>query len=413
MNRISLIIPLLMLSQMLMANIHRVGIGGTCPGIKAAIAAAAPGDTVWVNGGFYKEQNIIISRPLVLLGTHRPVLDGEGKYEIISIRSDHVVIDGFMLQHSGNGSMEDLAGIKIYNARYITIANNRLDDTFFGIYSLYSAQCRLLNNSLSAGGSTEQASGNGIHCWKSDSLLIEGNCITGHRDGVYFEFVTNSTIRNNESYGNIRYGLHFMFSHNDRYEGNLFKQNGSGVAVMYSHGVVMLNNRFVNNWGDAAYGILLKDISDSQIEDNQFLGNTSGIYMEGSSRINIRHNQFDRNGWALKIQASCDGNTVAENNFTGNSFDVGTNGSLVLNRFTGNYWDKYEGYDLNRDGLGDVPYRPVSLFAMIVERNPGAMMLFHSFMAGLLDKAEKVIPGLTPESLMDDAPAMKALKPDE
>ena len=100
-------------------------------------------------------------------------------------------------------------------------------------------------------------------------------------------------------------------------------------------------------------------------------------------------------------------NQVEGNNFQGNTFDVATNSSLVLNTFDRNYWDKYEGYDLDKDGVGDVPYRPVSLYSMIVERFPAAMILFRSFMVSLLDRTEKMIPGMTPEQLKDTLPAMK------
>lgn len=179
---------------------------------------------------------------------------------------------------------------------------------------------------------------------------------------------------------------------------------------MFSKGVTMLRNTFTENWGGAAYGILLKEISDSRIEQNRFVRNTSGIFMEGTSRILVKNNIFNGNGWAMKIQASCNDNTITLNNFTGNTFDVATNGTLVLNTFNSNYWDKYEGYDLNRDGTGDVPFRPVSLYSMIAERNPVTMMLFRSFMVGLLDKAEKTIPGFIPENLKDDSPVMRPLK---
>ena len=64
---------------------------------------------------------------------------------------------------------------------------------------------------------SEQQIGNGIHAWKSDSLIIAGNRIHGHRDGIYFEFVTHSVIWRNISEMNIRYGLHFMFPNNDAY----------------------------------------------------------------------------------------------------------------------------------------------------------------------------------------------------
>jgi nitrous oxidase accessory protein len=200
-----------------------------------------------------------------------------------------------------------------------------------------------------------------------------------------------------------------MFSNDDAYISNIFENNGAGVAVMFSKGVKMFNNYFKENWGDAAYGLLLKEINDSYIENNRFIKNTMAIYAEGANRIHMQKNVFKSNGWALKIQASCTDITLEQNNFIGNTFDVGTNGSLVLNRFNNNYWDKYEGYDLNRDNIGDVPYRPVSMYSMIVEQNPPAMILFHSFIVSLMDKSEKVIPSLTPENLKDEHPLMKSL----
>jgi len=240
-------------------------------------------------------------------------------------------------------------------------------------------------------------------------LKIIGNTISGHRDGIYFEFVTNSIIWRNTSTKNIRYGLHFMFSNNDTYAVNTFMNNGAGVAVMFSNKVKMFNNYFIENWGDASYGILLKEISDSYISGNHFERNTSGIFMEGVSRVIMEKNMFKNNGWGLKIQASCMDIELKHNNFIGNTFDVGTNGSLVLNQFNHNYWDKYEGYDLNKDKIGDIPYRPVSMYSMIIEINPPAMILFRSFITALLDKTEKILPSLTPENLKDEYPLMKPL----
>lgn len=172
----------------------------------------------------------------------------------------------------------------------------------------------------------------------------------------------------------------------------------------------MESNHFEQNWGPSAYGILLKDISDSHILHNTFFRNTIAIHLEGTSRIIVEKNIFNANGWALKVQASCEDNNFLNNNFTGNSFDVGTNGSISLNDFYNNYWDKYEGYDINKDGIGDIPYHPVSMYSMIVEQNPYALMLLRSFSVQLLDKAEKAIPSLTPENLIDKSPMMKSLK---
>ena len=137
---------------------------------------------------------------------------------------------------------------------------------------------------------------------------------------------------------------------------NIFRNNGAGVSVMFTHGVKMLNNRFEDNWGDGSFGLLLKEISDSYISGNKFSNNTAGIYMEGASRIQIEGNLFQRNGWAMKIQASCMDVHVTRNNFLSNTFDIATNGVLVLNSFNHNYWDKYEGYDLNKDHVGDIAF---------------------------------------------------------
>ncbi|HEY1061080.1 MAG TPA: nitrous oxide reductase family maturation protein NosD [Daejeonella sp.] len=375
--------------------------------VKSAIVSAMEGDTIFVDAGHYREKNLVIDKSIILKGIDYPVLDGEKKYEIISITSNGVVVDGFKLIHSGISSLEDLSGIKVYDSRDVVIMNNVLEDTFFGIYIQNGINCSIENNTLKAIGLEEQQSGNGIHCWKGDSLKVIGNQISGHRDGIYFEFVKNSVIWRNVSKNNLRYGLHFMFSNDDMYVNNVFRNNGSGVSVMYSNRIKMFSNYFEENWGDAAHGILLKEISDGFMEGNYFKRNTSGIYMEGANRIYMKRNVFENNGWALKIQASCMDVVLELNNFIGNTFDVGTNGSLVLNRFNNNYWDKYDGYDLDKDKIGDIPYRPVSMYSMIVEKYPPAMILFRSFITSLLDKTEKLIPSLTPENLKDTAPMMK------
>ncbi len=405
----SYILVFLLLGFTTYANTITVGPKKLCTSIEMAIKQAAQGDTILVERGVYREKNLVIKKSIFLLGIDHPVLDGENKYEIISIKANGVVVDGFRIIHSGVSSIEDFAGIKIYNVRDVIIRNNILDDTFFGIYSQYGLNCIIEKNTLTAYGKQEQQTGNGIHCWKSDSMRIIANTVTGHRDGIYFEFVTNSVIWRNTSKKNLRYGLHFMFSNNDAYINNIFKDNGAGVAVMFSKNVKMVHNYFEENWGDGAYGLLLKEITDSYIENNRFVKNTIGIYMEGASRIQLEKNVFESNGWAMKIQASCMDVAVSKNNFKSNTFDVGTNGSLVLNTFNNNYWDKYDGYDLDKNKLGDIPYRPVSLYAMIIDQNPTAIILFRSFMASLLDKTEKILPTLTPENLKDDHPLMKPL----
>jgi nitrous oxidase accessory protein len=407
---------------MCLAKTWQVRKPGPLSSVKEAVRLASAGDTILVYPGLYQEKGLTIDKLLYLKGMvgggvngagangeHGPVLDGEGKFEIVVIKSSGVVFEGFTIRHSGYSSWIDIAGIRLVEVKRVTVRNNFLDDTFFGLYCQNSDSCLLTGNRMESRASSAGQSGNGIHCWRCSHMKLVNNVVTRHRDGIYFEFVTQSLIQGNHSYFNLRYGLHFMFSHDDIYERNTFEHNEAGVSVMFSHGVDMRGNTFADNLGGGAFGILLKEITDSRVESSHFMHNTVGIFMEGTTRVEVEHNEFSGNGWAMKIQASCSEDTIARNNFKGNTFDIATNGTLVLNIFDHNYWDKYEGYDLNRDGMGDVPYHPVSLYAMVAEKNSAVMMLYHSFIVSLLDRSEKVIPSITPANLVDHQPYMKPL----
>ncbi|HTI58640.1 nitrous oxide reductase family maturation protein NosD [Mucilaginibacter sp.] len=378
--------------------------------IQNAINKAHNGDTLLVQKGLYKEHNIIVQKRLVIIGNGYPVIDAESRYQVFTISYDSVIIKGLQIQNVGTASVTDMAGIRIANSKNVIVESNRLINNTFGVYLQNSAYCRVINNIIHCNIKDQLNGGNGVHAWKSNHLLIEGNSVSGHRDGLYFEFVTESGIMKNTSSGNVRYGLHFMFSHNNTYTNNTFKDNGAGVAVMYSKGVIMRDNNFVHNWGDASYGLLLKEISNSKIEHNRFIGNTTGLYMETTTNVDVKRNLFQDNGWASRVEASCTGSKFSGNNFIGNSFDVATNGTLMLNNFNGNFWDKYDGYDLDKDQTGDVPYYPVSVYSVLTEKIPVAMILYHSLLTDIMDQVEKVMPTIIPDKLKDDHPRMKKIK---
>lgn len=375
--------------------------------IKSAINSTSAGDTIVIKEGIYNEWDILVNKKLFIKGEGNVVVDGQKKSEIFVLAANGIVLQGLTVQNTGVSSMKDMAAVRIQEAQYVTVRNNKLLNNTYGVYVQNGAHCLIANNIVRSAAVGEQNSGNGIHAWRGDDLRITGNKVYGHRDGIYLEFVINSTISNNTSEKNVRYGLHFMFSHDDTYTKNVFSDNGSGVAVMFSKGVTMTDNVFKNNWGDAAYGLLLKEITNGKIEGNIFMKNTVGVYMEGATRIHTTRNVFRDNGWAMRIQASSSNGSFTENNFISNSFDVATNGNMVLNVFKNNYWDKYDGYDLDRDDVGDIPYYPVSVYAVVTEKVPTAMILYRSFLTDILDKVEKVMPSIIPDQLKDDSPVMK------
>lgn len=375
--------------------------------LTAALDIAADYDTILLKKGTYLSVNTEIKKQVVIIGEGYPVIDGQEKDEVLVVLSDNVVISGLWIKNSKRGSMKDYAGIRVNEAKNVKIINCKLENTFFGIYLSKSQNCLIANNHSKGANYGKSDTGNGIHLWKCDSVKIENNHMEGHRDGMYFEFAHFCLIEKNLCERNYRYGLHFMFSDDDVYRNNTFQNNGTGVAVMYTKNVEMYDNTFQNNWGDAAYGLLLKDISNSIIERNTFTNNTVGVTMEGSNMITFSKNNFTSNGYALKVMANCIRDTFMYNNFTANTFDAATNGELRENSFMYNYWDKYEGYDLNRDKIGDIPFRPVSLYSMIIEQMPYAVMLLRSFTVEILNRAEKSIPGIVPETFQDYAPMMK------
>jgi nitrous oxidase accessory protein len=354
----------------------------------------------------YREWGLVVEVPIVLEGNGAAVLDAEGGGEILRVRASGVTIRGLVLRRSGVSFLRDNAAIRLDSVQDCRIERNRLEENFFGIYLARSARCTVQENSILGKAEREASAGNGIHLWYCRDILVRGNTIAGHRDGIYFEFVQRSTVEENRSERNLRYGLHFMFSDSCLYRRNRFRENRAGVAVMYSRFITMEENRFEDNWGSSVFGLLLKDIYRSRIRRNVFVHNTVGMYVEGSDHNVVDSNRFERNGWALRLMASAQRNVFRANSFVANTFDLSTNSTRSFNELRGNYWSRYRGYDLDGDGYGDVPFHPVGLFALLVERFPPVVLFLHSLLVELLELAERVFPVLTPAAIVDPQPLM-------
>lgn len=377
--------------------------------ISEALRVAKPGDEIRVASGIYEEWDMEITQPVRLVADGDVVIDGKNKGFIFTVRANDVTISGFHIKNTGRSHIRDFAAILVEKATGFVIADNVLSEVFFGIYLAETSGGIVRNNTIQASDKRESSSGNGIHLWNAHNTRILNNTISGLRDGIYLEFAEGAEIVGNLSNGNVRYGLHFMFSDSSVYHENVFSKNGAGVAVMYSKNIDMSGNTFSHNWGPTAYGLLLKDITHSTILNNRFIRNTVGLYSEASSEVEIRGNVFELNGYAVNIKSSSRRNHFEANDFIENSFDVTTDSPRNNNSFRANYWTTYEGYDLDRDGIGDVPYHPVRMFSVITQRRPESIVLLRSMLIGLLDTAERVMPVLTPKTLSDEYPRMERI----
>jgi len=389
-------------------------VGGTngYKSIKQAVIAAQNGDKIVVQAGHYLESNILINKKLHISGENKPIIDGNNSRtdEVFIIQADSVIIEGLQIMNVGPSFVKDLAAIRVQRKQNFQIINNTIIGAMFAIYLEYADSGLVKNNTIIGDETNVLAAGNGIHAWYCNDIDIVNNKVKKQRDGIYFEFVNNSVIEENVCANNLRYGLHFMFSNNDEYSNNVFTNNGAGVAVMFSKEIIMKFNRFLDNWGGSSYGLLLKEIYDADIENNYFNRNSIGIRVEGSTRINYKYNDFINNGWAIKIAGGCYENNITENNFISNSFDLSLGSTVNTNVFDRNYWSNYNGYDLDRDGIGDIPHRPIALFNYIVTKTPEATVLLRSLFLDIINLSEKVTPIFTPKDVLDNKPYIRKIK---
>lgn len=378
--------------------------------LQQAVKTSSAGDTIIIETGTYICENLEITKPLVIIGEDDAILDGNKTGYVLKLLADSIYISGLKIINSGRSYTKDYAAIYTFRSNHFIIENNIVVDPFFGLLIEKSKQGIIRNNVVYGTSVKEDETGNGIHGWHCSGLQIYDNEVYNMRDGIYLEFVDESKIRNNHAHDNIRYGLHFMFSNHDQYLNNRFERNGAGVAVMFSKFIVMKENQFVNNWGPASYGLLLKEIYDAEVIDNEFIENTMAVFIDGTTRINYTGNLFKKNGWAIKVSGGCYTNHIYGNDFVGNSFDISYNSKMNDNTFDGNYWGDYTGYDLNKDGVGDVPYRPVKLFSYIVNKTPETIILLRSLFVDIMNFSERVSPIFTPDNLVDQSPSMQAFK---
>lgn len=375
--------------------------------IKTAVDSSKSGDSLFIKTGLYKESNIVIyKKSLYITGEKGTVIDTQNKGYGFSVEATDIIIKNLTIKNIEVSYTKEYAAILLFKSYDFVIENITVERAFFGFLVQKSKDGIIKNNTISGEGKAEADSGNAIHLWHCENVKVLNNDVRRMRDGIYLEFGNSSYIANNYSTKNMRYGLHFMFSNDNTYENNTFEANGAGVAVMFSKRIKMFNNLFKKNWGTASYGILLKEINDAELQHNIFEDNTIGVNADGTNRITFIENTFKNNGYAIKVHGACYDNIYSKNNFLHNSFDLSYSGKLNSNKFENNYWSNYTGYDLDKDGIGDVPYRPVKLFSYLVNRTPESIVLLRSLFIDIINFSEKVSPVFTPENLIDNKPLM-------
>jgi nitrous oxidase accessory protein len=396
---------------MVQARTLVVGSAGEFVDVRKAIREAAAGDTILVRGGTY-EGNLVLDKPVVLEGAGWPVLHGTGKGSVVTVVAAGCSIRGFKIEHSGGMLVEEDSGV-LLKSDANRVEHNQLRDVLFGIYFFRSSHNTVAGNLLY--GRKELGFGErgaGIHIWNSAGNTLVQNTITDMRDGMYLQNADDSVIRGNRVFG-VRYGLHYMYSNDNIFEDNVFENNVAGAAIMYSRDIRFRRNAFAHNRGFSSFGVLFQDSENCFSEQNLFVDNVVGIFMEALRDSRFERNLIASNDTAIQAFASAERNNFVRNNFVANLSPisiVGKTSNIQWDREeTGNYWSDYSGYDLDDNGVGDVPHRIQNLFEHLEGNRPRLRIYFFSPASQALAAAEQSFPVIEGSREFDHYPLIRPL----
>jgi nitrous oxidase accessory protein len=389
---------------------HALPPGGAAPNaVQRAIDAASPGDTILVPAGTYAG-NLTVRKRMTILGAGGPVLLGSGMGSVVTITADSCVLEGFVVEHSGAMLVNEDAGVLLKCAGSV-VRKNVLRDVLFGIYLMHAERNTVADNEITGRKQLEFGErGSGIHIWNSEHNRFTGNRITDVRDGFYIQNASHSWIEGNEAFG-IRYGLHYMYADSNTFLGNSFHDNIAGAAIMYSRGIVMRNNVFAHNRGFTSFGILFQDCHGLTADSNVVADNVIGMFFEASTDNSFRHNVVAQNDIGLEMFQNSTNNSFTENNFIDNLNPLAIVGKRTESRWSvggrGNYWSGYDGYDLDGDGVGDIPMKIQNVFQYIEGQHANVRVYLYSPASQALAVASKAFPIIRINEEADDRPLMR------
>ena len=374
--------------------------------MQACVDAAPAGATVTVSAGRH-DGDVVIDKPLRLVGTGRPLLVGSGKGTVVRIRAAGVLVEGFDIDGRGGGDLgDDPSGVHVA-AKNAVVRGCHIRNTLFGIY-LREADGIVVEHCAIRGipGKDAGEKGSGIHVFDTDGFTLRDNDITDVRDGFYIQSSFHGAILGNRA-RDLRYGLHYMYSDDNRFEDNTFENGAAGTAVMYSRRITFRRNRFLHNRGFASAGLLLKACDDVIAEENLIADNARGIFIEGSARNVFVRNVVAQSDTALVIYDSCSLNRFEGNTFVANLTPLTLVGRRTDTVFLGNYWSDNAEPDLDGDGRSDRPYRVSSVFDHMRGNIAAADLFAQGIGARAMGIAEEAFPVLDLIPVQDARPLVR------
>lgn len=385
------------------AQRHHVLPGETA--LAAAVAAAASGDTVILGAGDHSGP-VVIDRPLHLVGEAGARIVGNGKGRVVTVDAPDVSLTGITITGSGLTLASEDAGVYVTRRGLRAgIVDNTLVDNLIGVYLKGAADARVLRNRIDGRQDLRlNERGNGVQIWNAPGSVIEDNIIRFGRDGIFVTTSRGNAFRHNRISG-VRFAVHYMYTNDSEVNGNVSTGNHTGFAIMYSHGLRIVDNRSV---GDRDRGLLFNFANRSVIQGNLVSGGAEKcVFLYNANGNRLTGNRFEGCEIGIHFTAGSEDNAITGNAFVDNRNQVKYVGTRYLEWSSGgrgNYWSDGTGFDLDGDGIAQPAYRPNGLVDQIVWRHPSARLLLSSPAMHLLRVAQSQFPGLHPGGVTDSYP---------
>lgn len=350
---------------------------------------------------------IIITKPITLDGQGKAIIDGGGKGSVITLKTNGATLKGLNLTNSGDSHNDIDSGVLV-RGDFNVVKDNHIYNTLFGVDLQQSSNNIVKNNRISSKDVELGVRGDAIRLWYSYNNKVTDNVIRHSRDTVVWYSKDNLIARNDARDG--RYSLHFMYSHYNEVVDNYYENNSVGIFLMYSNGMHIKNNYIAHAIGPTGIGIGFKETSDVLISGNQILYCALGMYLDVSPQDPdatnlIVNNLVAYSNVGVNFLNDWQGNILRNNRFKGNITQVTVSGSgktANRNLWEHNFWDDYEGFDRDGDGIGDTPYELYSYADRLWMDVPAAQFFKGSPVLEVLDFLERLAPFSEPNMLVRD-----------
>ncbi|NPA50022.1 MAG: nitrous oxide reductase family maturation protein NosD [Epsilonproteobacteria bacterium] len=378
--------------------------------LQDAIDKAKEGSKIELPKGVFVG-NITINKPLMIVGKGKDtIIKGDGNGTVIKIRSSNVILRNLTIINSGKEHERVDAGISIKNSNFCEVSHCNIKDCLFGIDLQNVHNSKIIGNFITSKPFSLGIRGDGVRLWYSNDNILKKNHLYKSRDFVIWYSHGNLIEENIGEYG--RYSLHFMYAGKNIVRKNLYKHNSVGIFFMYSRDTIATNNTVISSVGTTGIGIGLKDASNFTIKNNTILYCAKGMYIDRSpfqpdEKNYIIGNKILYNSIGMHFHSLSVNNDIEYNVFKGNIenvFDDSGNGRIhsIKNHWSYNYWDDYQGFDKDGDGIGDIPYELKYYADKIWLLNPNLKFFYGSAVISILNFLAKLAPFSEPIKLVRD-----------